>query len=79
MTTSSSTDREALFEGLGEARSTDYFFLQEQLTEEQLSVLRRVRQFADSFGRPRRTGARWPDRSLRRGRRHPQDQARDHH
>src|SRR6201999_700505 len=47
MTTSSSTDREALFEGLGEARSTDYFFLQEQLTEEQLSILRRVRRFAD--------------------------------
>src|ERR1700743_1958937 len=47
MTTSSSTDSGALFEGLGEARSTDYFFLQEQLTEEQLSVLRRVRQFAD--------------------------------
>jgi glutaryl-CoA dehydrogenase len=47
MSTSTGTDPEALFEGLGEARSTDYFFLQEQLTEGQLSVLRRVRRFAD--------------------------------
>src|ERR1700684_1837982 len=47
MTTSTGTEPKALFEGLGEARSTDYFFLQEQLTEEQLSVLRRVRRFAD--------------------------------
>jgi glutaryl-CoA dehydrogenase len=47
MSTSTGTDPNALFEGLGEARSTDYFFLQEQLTEQQLSVLRRVRRFAD--------------------------------
>jgi glutaryl-CoA dehydrogenase len=47
MTTSARTEADALFEGLGEARATDYFFLQEQLTDEQLSVLRRVRRFAD--------------------------------
>ena len=47
MTIGASTDPDALFEGLGEARSTDYFFLQEQLTDEQLSVLRLVRRFAD--------------------------------
>ena len=47
MTTTTTNDPQALFEGLGEALSTDYFFLHEQLTEEQLSVLRRVRRFAD--------------------------------
>jgi glutaryl-CoA dehydrogenase len=36
-----------LFEGLGHALSTDYFFLREQLTEQQLEVLRRVRLFVD--------------------------------
>jgi glutaryl-CoA dehydrogenase len=41
VTTSASTHPEALFQGLGEARSTDYFFQQEQLTDEQLSALRR--------------------------------------
>src|SRR3984957_14595821 len=47
MRTSTGTDPNALFEGLVVARSADYFFLQEQLTEQQLSVLRRVRRFAD--------------------------------
>src|SRR6202044_3334718 len=47
MTTNTSSHPDELFEGLGEALSTDYFFLQEQLTDEQLSVLRRVRRFAD--------------------------------
>jgi len=37
----------ALFENLGHALYTDYFFLREQLTEEQLDVLRRVREFVD--------------------------------
>jgi glutaryl-CoA dehydrogenase len=37
----------ALFENLGHALSTDYFFLREQLTEEQLGVIRRVREFVD--------------------------------
>jgi glutaryl-CoA dehydrogenase len=32
---------------LGHALSTDYFFLREQLTEEQLEILRRVREFVD--------------------------------
>jgi glutaryl-CoA dehydrogenase len=36
-----------LFEDLGHALATDYFFLREQLTDEQLGVLRRVRQFVD--------------------------------
>ena len=36
-----------LFEDLGHALSTDYFFLREQLTEEQLEMLRRVRRFVD--------------------------------
>src|SRR6202020_597964 len=56
MSTSTGTDANALFEGLGEARSTDYFFLQEQLTEEQLSILRRVRRFADDEVLPARGG-----------------------
>jgi glutaryl-CoA dehydrogenase len=36
-----------LFEDLGHALATDYFFLREQLTDEQLGVLRTVRQFVD--------------------------------
>ncbi|HUA48087.1 MAG TPA: acyl-CoA dehydrogenase family protein [Solirubrobacteraceae bacterium] len=36
-----------LFEDLGHALATDYFFLREQLTEQQLDVLRRVRVFVD--------------------------------
>jgi glutaryl-CoA dehydrogenase len=36
-----------LFANLGYALSTDYFFLREQLTDEQLDVLRRVRAFVD--------------------------------
>jgi glutaryl-CoA dehydrogenase len=36
-----------LFEDLGHALATDYFFVREDLTEEQLGVLRRVREFAD--------------------------------
>jgi glutaryl-CoA dehydrogenase len=35
------------FEDLGHALATDYFFLREQLTDEQLGVLRRVRTFVD--------------------------------
>jgi len=37
----------SLFENLGHALSTDYFFLREQLTEDELEVLRRVRRFVD--------------------------------
>jgi glutaryl-CoA dehydrogenase len=36
-----------LFENLGHALSTDYFFLREQLTDDELAVLRRVRSFVD--------------------------------
>jgi glutaryl-CoA dehydrogenase len=36
-----------LFEDLGHALATDYFFVREQLTDEQLDVLRRVRLFVD--------------------------------
>ena len=36
-----------LFEDLGHSLATDYFFLREQLTEQQLEVLRRVRLFVD--------------------------------
>src|SRR6201987_4371383 len=36
-----------LFSDLGHALSPDYFFLREQLTEDQLAVLRRVRVFID--------------------------------
>ncbi|MBV9002830.1 MAG: acyl-CoA dehydrogenase family protein [Solirubrobacterales bacterium] len=36
-----------LFQDLGHSLATDYFFLREQLTEEQLDVLRRVRLFVD--------------------------------
>ena len=36
-----------LFEGLGHSLATDYFFLREQLTEQQLEILRRVRLFVD--------------------------------
>jgi glutaryl-CoA dehydrogenase len=36
-----------LFEDLGHGLATDYFFLREQLTDEQLDVLRRVRLFVD--------------------------------
>jgi glutaryl-CoA dehydrogenase len=37
----------AVFENLGHSLATDYFFLREQLTEEQLDVLARVRVFVD--------------------------------
>jgi glutaryl-CoA dehydrogenase len=36
-----------LFENLGHALSTDYFFLREQLADHELEVLRRVRRFVD--------------------------------
>jgi glutaryl-CoA dehydrogenase len=36
-----------LFEGLGHSLATDYFFLREQLSEQQLEILRRVRLFVD--------------------------------
>jgi glutaryl-CoA dehydrogenase len=41
-----------LFSDLGHALSTDYFFLREQLTEDQLAVLRRVRAFVDDEALP---------------------------
>jgi glutaryl-CoA dehydrogenase len=37
----------ALFEDLGHGLATDYFFLREELTNEQLEILRRVRLFVD--------------------------------
>jgi glutaryl-CoA dehydrogenase len=37
----------ALFEDLGHSLATDYFFLREQLSDDQLEVLRRVRMFVD--------------------------------
>jgi glutaryl-CoA dehydrogenase len=37
----------ALFDDLGHALATDYLFLREQLTDEQLEILRRVRVFVD--------------------------------
>jgi glutaryl-CoA dehydrogenase len=37
-----------LTDHLGQARATDYFFVREQLTEDQLDVLRRVRAFVDT-------------------------------
>jgi glutaryl-CoA dehydrogenase len=37
----------SLFQNLGHALSTDYFFLREQLTEDELTLLRRVRRFVD--------------------------------
>jgi glutaryl-CoA dehydrogenase len=37
----------AVFENLGHSLSTDYFFLREQLTDEQLELLGRVRVFVD--------------------------------
>jgi glutaryl-CoA dehydrogenase len=43
----STTAAPSLFDNLGHALSTDYFFLREQLTDEQLGVLRRVREFVD--------------------------------
>jgi glutaryl-CoA dehydrogenase len=44
---STTTPVPPLFENLGHALSTDYFFLREQLTEDELEVLRRVRRFVD--------------------------------
>ena len=38
----------ALFDDLGHALATDYFFLREQLTDHQLDVLSRVREFVDN-------------------------------
>src|SRR5689334_10699677 len=37
----------SLFEDLGHALATDYFFLREQLTDDQLDLLRRIRMFVD--------------------------------
>jgi glutaryl-CoA dehydrogenase len=37
-----------LTDSLGRARATDYFFVREQLTEDQLDALRRVRTFVDA-------------------------------
>jgi glutaryl-CoA dehydrogenase len=41
------TTAPTLTEGLAESLATDYFFLHEQLTDDQLGALRRVRQFVD--------------------------------
>jgi glutaryl-CoA dehydrogenase len=41
-----------LFGDLGHSLATDYFFLREQLTDEQLETLRRVRVFVDDEVRP---------------------------
>jgi glutaryl-CoA dehydrogenase len=38
----------ALFDGLGRALGTDYMLLREELTDDQLDLLRRVRAFVDS-------------------------------
>ena len=42
-----STIAPPLTDHLGQARATDYFFLREQLSEQQLAALRRVRAFVD--------------------------------
>jgi glutaryl-CoA dehydrogenase len=44
---SSTTPTASLFEDLGHALSTDYFFLREQLTDDELALLRRIREFVD--------------------------------
>ena len=44
MTTTTATE---LTDHLGQSRATDYFFIREQLTDEQLGALRRVRRFVD--------------------------------
>jgi glutaryl-CoA dehydrogenase len=44
---STTTPTPPLFENLGHALSTDYFFLREQLSDDELAVLRRVRPFVD--------------------------------
>jgi glutaryl-CoA dehydrogenase len=44
----STTVAPALFENLGRGLPTDYFFLREQLTEAELAVLWRVREFVDN-------------------------------
>jgi hypothetical protein len=36
-----------LFDGLGQALGTDYMSLREELTDDQLDLLRRVRAFVD--------------------------------
>jgi glutaryl-CoA dehydrogenase len=47
MTTTTTDTTSALSDGLALSLSTDYFFLREQLTEDQLAVLRRVRAFVE--------------------------------
>ncbi len=54
MTTTAPT----LTDGLAQSLATDYFFLREQLTDEQLGALRRVRQFVDQEVLPA-IGAYW--------------------
>ncbi|HXD67868.1 MAG TPA: acyl-CoA dehydrogenase family protein [Solirubrobacteraceae bacterium] len=44
---STTTPTPPLLENLGHSLSTDYFFLREQLTEDELEVLRRVRGFVE--------------------------------
>jgi len=41
------TNPPALFEGLGHALATDYFFLREDMTDRQVDVLQRLRMFVD--------------------------------
>ena len=44
----SSATAPALFENLGQAQATDYFILREQLSDEELQVFWRVREFVDA-------------------------------
>jgi glutaryl-CoA dehydrogenase len=44
----SSATAPALFENLGQAQATDYFILREQLSDEELEVFWRVREFVDA-------------------------------
>jgi glutaryl-CoA dehydrogenase len=44
---STTTPTPELFENLGHALSTDYFFLREQLSDDELAILRLVRRFVD--------------------------------
>jgi len=44
----STTTAPGLFENLGRALPTDYFFLHEQLSDDELAVLWRIREFVDS-------------------------------
>jgi hypothetical protein len=53
------TSAPKLTDRLADARATDYFFLREQLTDEQLGALRRVRAFVDAAPASIRSPAGW--------------------